>query len=168
MLDKFFRLFLKQDAPAEQWKRPEYLGTHYDPALVQALTHQHRALSMMLVEASSVAQLGDFTEAGQILEQFECALADHLRQEREHLHPYLAEHLLGEEGDRVLREMYTHVALIRHSVESFLQRYHDTPVDAATLVQFEQDIEIVSDEFSQEMEREEAIFYTLYLPPEAY
>lgn len=168
MLDKFFRKLLKKDATHEEWKAPEYLGLHYDPSLVLALTHQHRALSMLLVEASSAAQLGAFDQVSHILEEFESALADHLRQERERLHPYLSEHIKGEDGDRVLREMYTHVALIKHSVKSFLRRHCNTPLSAETLAEFEREIEAVSEEFSQEMEREEAIFYTLYLPPEAY
>jgi len=168
MLEKLFRKFLKQDAPPEAWKPSGYLGLHYDPALVQTLAHQHRALSMLLVEASSAAQLGSFDEVSHILEEFEIALVDHLRQEREKLHPYLAEHIKGEDGDRVLREMYTHVALIKHSVKRFLKRYCDAPLDAESVAEFEQAIELVSEEFSQEMEREEAIFYTLYLPPESY
>lgn len=168
VLDKFLRLLLKQEPRPEGWKTPEYLGVRYDPSLVQALTHQHRALSVLLVEASSAAQLGSFDEVGEILEQFAGALADHLHQERERLHPYLAEHIQGEEGDTVLREMYTQVALVKHSVTTFLKRYGNTPLDASNLAEFEQDIEAMSDEFSQEMEREEAIFYTLYLPPEAY
>ena len=168
MLEKFLRKFLKPGELPNRWRAPDYLRAHYDPSLVQALIHQHRALSVLLVEASSAAQLGDYTEVGHILEQFEVALADHLRQERERLHPYLAEHLIGEEGEAVLREMHTQTALIRHSVSGFLKRYLGTPVDAQSAAAFEQDIEAVSDEFSQEMEREEAIFYTLYLPPEAY
>lgn len=168
MLDKFLRKLLKQDAPHEGWRTPDYLRTHYDPTLVQALIHQHRALSVLLVEASSAAQLGDYAQVEHILEQFEGALADHLRQERERLHPYLNEHITGEEGEAVLREMHTQVALIRHSVTSFLKRYLDTPLSTETVAEFERDIETVSDEFSQEMEREEAVFYTLYLPPEAY
>lgn len=168
MLEKFFRKFLKVGPLPEEWRTPRYLGARYDPSLVMALTHQHRTLTMMLVEASSAAQLGAFDETGEILQQFEYALADHLKQERDRLHPYLAEHIKGEEGERVLREMYTHVGLIRHSVEGFLKRYRDKPVDALSLSDFERDIEAVSEELSQEMEREEAIFYTLYLPPEAY
>ena len=168
MFEKFFRKFLKDEAKPEEWRAPQYLGARYDPALVLALTHQHRGLSMLLVEASSAAQLGSFDEVAEILDQFENALADHLSQERERLHPYLAEHIQGEEGDRVLRDMYAHAALIKHSVAGFLKRYRDTPVDMASAAEFERDIETMGDEFSQEMEREEAIFYTLYLPPEAY
>lgn len=168
MLDKFFRSLLKKEDLPEGWKTSQYLGVPYDPALALVLTHQHRALNMLLVEASSAAQLGDYTEVGHILEQFEAGLAEHLRHERAHLHPYLAEHITGQDGERVLKDMHSHAALIRHSVAGFLKRYLDKPVDASSSAQFEREIEAVSDEFSQEMEREEAIFYTLYLPPEAY
>ena len=168
MLDKFFRTLFEQEQPRAEWKSAQYLGVPYDPSQVQVLIHQHRTLSILLVEASSAAQLGDYAQVGDILEHFANALADHLHQERERLHPYLAEHIRGEEGDAVLREMHAHVALIKHSVQLFLKRYSTSPVYAGNVAEFERDIEAMSDEFSQEMEREEAIFYTLYLPPEAY
>lgn len=168
MLDKFFRKLFEQEQLRPEWKSPQYLGVPYDPTQVLTLIHQHRALSILLVEASSAAQLGDYDQVGDILEQFANALADHLNQEREKLHPYLAEHIKGEEGDAVLREMHAHIALIKHSVQLFLKRYSAAPVYAGNAAEFERDIEAMSEEFSQEMEREEAIFYTLYLPPEAY
>ena len=168
MLQKFFGRSLKDDAHYEEWKRPRYLGPRYDPSLVLTLTHQHRTLSMLLVEASSAAQLGAYAEIGNILAQFETALAEHLRQEHKRLHPYLAEHIKGAEGDEVLKEMHSQAALIRHSVEGFLKRYRSAPLDMEAAEGFEQAIETMSEELSQEMEREEAIFYTLYGPPEAY
>ncbi len=168
MLQKFFGRSLKDDARYDEWKRPRYLGTRYDPSLVLTLTRQHRALSMLLVEASSAAQLGAYDEVGDILERFEAALAEHLRQEQKRLHPYLVEHIKGGEGDEVLKEMHSQTALIRHSVEGFLKRYRSAPLDMETAAGFEQAIEAMSEELSQEMEREEAIFYTLYGPPEAY
>lgn len=168
MLEKFFGKLLKDDARPEEWKRPQYLGTRYDPSLVLALTHQHRSLSILLVEASSAAQLGAYDEIAEILEQFENALADHIHQERTRLHPYLAEHIKGEGSDEVLGELHAHAAFVTHSVEDFLKRYRGTPLDMESAGEFEQAIEVMSEEFSQELEREEAIFYTLYLPPEAY
>ena len=168
MLEKFLGKFRKEDARPEEWKRPQYLGTRYDPSLVLALTHQHRSLSMLLVEASSAAQLGAYDEIAEILEQFENALADHLHQERTRLHPYLAEHIKGDGSDEVLAELHAHSANTGHSVEGFLQRYRGTPLTMETAGAFEQAIEVMSEEFCQELEREEAMFYTLYLPPEAY
>ena len=41
-------------------------------------------------------------------------------------------------------------------------------LSATNVQRFEMEIEGVSEEFSQEVEREEASFSTLYLPPEAY
>lgn len=168
MLEKFFGKFLKQDELPGEWRTPRYLQTRYDPSLVMSLTHQHRTLNLLLVEASSAAQLGAYDEAGSILEQFEFALEDHLKQERDRLHPYLAEHIKGEDGEETLKDMHAYAKLAGRSVESFLDRYRDKPVDASTLAQFEHEIETMSEKFSQDLEREEAMFYTLYLPPEAY
>ncbi|HET7176568.1 MAG TPA: hemerythrin domain-containing protein [Gammaproteobacteria bacterium] len=168
MLEKFFGKFLKQDELPAEWRTPRYFQTRYDPSLVMALTHQHRTLNLLLVEASSAAQLGAYDEAGSVLEQFEFALEDHLKQERDRLHPYLAEHIKGGDGEETLKDMYACSALAQRSVATFLDRYRDKPVDASSLAQFEHDIETVSEKLSQDMEREEAMFYTLYLPPEAY
>ncbi|HEV2111961.1 MAG TPA: hemerythrin domain-containing protein [Gammaproteobacteria bacterium] len=168
MLEKFFRRQPKKDAHSEGLKPPQLPSVPYDPSLILALTHQHRSLSMLLVEASSAAEEGSYEEVGDILEQFANALAEHLRQESVRLHPYLAEHIKGEDGDVVLKEMQSHSALIRHSVVGFLKRYSNTPVSAGNVAEFQQDIEAMGDEFSQVTERAEAIFYTLYMPPEAY
>ena len=168
MLEKFFRRQPKKDAHSEGLKPSQLPSVPYDPSLILALSHQHRSLSLLLVEASSSAQAGSYQEVGEILEQFANALADHLRQESLRLHPYLAEHIKGEDGEVVLKEMQSHSALIRHSMVGFLRRYSSTPVSAANLAEFQQDIEAISEEFSQETERAEAIFYTLYMPPEAY
>lgn len=168
MLEKLFRRHPKQDAHPEGLKAPRLPPIPYDPSLILALSHQHRSLSMLLVEASTAAEEGAYEEICEILEQFANALADHLRQESLRLHPYLAEHIKGEDGEMVLKEMQSHSALIRHSVVGFLKRYSSTPVSAANVAEFQQDIEAMSEEFSQETERAEAIFYTLYMPPEAY
>lgn len=168
MFEKLFGKLHKDEARPEEWKQPQYLGTRYDPSLVHALTHQHRTLSMLLVEASSAAQLGAYDEIAEILEQFENALADHLHQERKRMHPYLAEHIKGEDGEEVLKEMHAHADLVTQSVESFLKRYRGTPLDMEGAAAFEEAIETMSEELSLELEREEAVFYTLYLPPEAY
>lgn len=168
MLEKLFGKFLKQDELPGEWRTPRYLQMRYDPSLVMSLTHQHRTLNLLLVEASSAAQLGAYDETGSILEQFEFALEDHLKQERDRLHPYLAEHIKGEDGEETLKDMHACSALAQRGVAAFLDRYRDKPVDASSLAQFEHDIEAVGEKLSQDMEREEAMFYTLYLPPEAY
>jgi hypothetical protein len=41
-------------------------------------------------------------------------------------------------------------------------------VDADSLHDFVAEVERVCEDFSQELEREEAAFYTLYMAPEAY
>lgn len=168
MFEKLFGKHPQQDARPEGLEALRLPPVPYDPSLILALTHQHRSLSMLLVEASTAAEEGAYEEVGEILEQFANALADHLRQESLRLHSYLAGHIKGEDGEMVLKEMQSHSALIRHSVVGFLKRYSSTAVSTANVAEFQQDIEAMSEKFSQETERAEAIFYTLYMPPEAY
>jgi hypothetical protein len=166
MLKTFFSRQPKEDG-APKIAVPKR-GIPYDPGLVTALTHQHRELGMLLVKASSAAELGYFEETEAALGQFKTDLARHLRRESIELMPYLAAHLGGEDAKELLREMHTNASLIERTVKSFLDYYLLNPVTAATLQDFQLEIDSVSEEFSQEVEREEAAFYTLYMTPEAY
>ena len=165
MLDKFFR---KQPQKTEAPKVAKAPEVPYDPGLVTALTHQHRSLVMLLVKASSAAQQDLYEDVQETLAQFKLGLDEHLKRENTELHPYLAAHLRGDDAKDVLREMRTNAALIERTVEGFLNHYIGYPVSATNVQRFEMEIEGVSEEFSQEVEREEASFYTLYMPPEAY
>jgi hypothetical protein len=143
-------------------------GVSYDPGLITALTHQHRELTLLLVRASSAAELGYYAEAHTALVQFKTTLEEHLQRESAQLMPYLTAHLRGEDAAELLREMQTNASLIRRTVNAFLDRHLDRPITAADLPGFQQQIDAVSEEFCQEVEREEATFYTLYMAPEAY
>lgn len=166
MLRTLFRNQPKDDAVprVEKAKR----GVPYDPSLITALTHQHRELVLLLVRASSAAELGYYTEAQTALTEFKATLDAHLRREDIQLAPYLAEHLRGEDAAELMREMHTNTSLIQRTVKGFLDRYLDKPITAAILQDFQREIDAMSEEFSQEVEREEAAFYTLYMIPEAY
>ena len=143
-------------------------GVPFDPSLITALTHQHREMMMLLVRASSAAELGYYAEAQTALTEFKATLDAHLRRESIQLTPYLASHLRGEGAAELMREMHTNTSLIQRTVMGFLDRYMDKPVSGAYLGDFLREIEQVSEEFCQEVEREEAEFYTLYMAPEAY
>ncbi|HEY3859450.1 MAG TPA: hemerythrin domain-containing protein [Gammaproteobacteria bacterium] len=166
MLRTFFTRQLKEDA-APKIRRAER-GTAYDPGLITALTHQHRQLVLLLVKASSTAEQCYFAETAEALAQFETDLDTHLRRENAQLVPYLALHLRGEDAEGLVRDMRTNGVLIERTVQSFLDYYLHNPVDAESMQDFVTEIEKVCEEFCQEIEREEAAFYTLYMAPEAY
>lgn len=166
MLRTLFGYQPKEDG-APRIERPKR-GIPYDPGLITALTHQHRELTMLLVRASSAAELGYYAEAQTALTDFKATLDAHLRRESIQLTPYLAAHLRGEGAAELIREMQTNVSLIERTVMGFLDRYMSRPITAANLQDFQREIDAMSEEFSQEVEREEAAFYTLYMAPEAY
>jgi hypothetical protein len=143
-------------------------GVPYDPGLITALTHQHRELVLLLVKASSTAEQCYFAETAEALVQFETDLDTHLRRESAQLVPYLAAHLRGEDAKELVRDMRTNGVLIERTVQGFLDYYRHNPVDAESMQDFVTEIESVCEEFCQEIEREEAAFYTLYMTPEAY
>ncbi|HEY1772617.1 MAG TPA: hemerythrin domain-containing protein [Gammaproteobacteria bacterium] len=166
MLRTLFGYQPKEDrAPKTEKNRH---GVPFDPGLITALTHQHRELVMLLVRASSAAELGYYAEAQTALSDFKNTLEAHLRRESIQLMPYLAAHLRGEDAAELMREMQTNTTLIQRTVKGFLDRYLGKPITAANLQRFQRDIDAMSDEFCQEVEREEAAFYTLYMTPDAY
>lgn len=143
-------------------------GIPYDPALINALTHQHRELVMLLVKASSAAEQCYYAEATEALAQFKANLARHLKHEESQLYPYLSHHLWGEGSAELVREMHENSGLIEHTVQRFVDSYLHEPVNHDTLYDFLIDVERVCEEFSREVGREEMAFYTLYMGPEAY
>ncbi|HEY3644203.1 MAG TPA: hemerythrin domain-containing protein [Gammaproteobacteria bacterium] len=166
MLRTFFgRLPTEREAP--KVARPSR-GPSYDPRLITALTHQHRQLVLLLVKASSTAEQCYFAETAETLRQFKEDLDAHLERESSQLVPYLSHHLWGEGVEELIREMRSNSALIDRTVRGFLDHYLRHPVDADNLSDFVMQIERVCEDFSQEVQREEASFYTLYMAPEAY
>lgn len=169
MLDKFFRKQPKKDALPKAAQAPaEHPQVPYDPGLIAALTYQHRALVMQLDEARNAAQDGAYEEVKDFLEQFKTAMADHMKQESAQLYPYLVAHLKGEDSKDILKDMRTNSAIIERSVEGFLSHYGGYPVSDVNAERFDIEIEGVTGEFCDGIEREEASFYTLYMPPESY
>ena len=167
MLDKLFRRQpQKTEAPQiPPAKAPEVA---YDPGLIAALTQQHRELTVLLVKASSASQQSRYDEVRDSLAQFRAALTEHLKRESAQLHPYLIAHLKGEDSREVLRDMRSNYIRVEQSVEGFLNHYSGYPVSDVNADRFEAELEGVSEEFCEEIEKEEAAFYTLYLPPDAY
>jgi hemerythrin-like domain-containing protein len=143
-------------------------GPSYDPRLITALTHQHRQLVLLLVKASSTAEQCYFAETAETLAQFKQDLDTHLERENNQLVPYLSHHLWGEGVEELVQEMRTNSALIDRTVRGFLDHYLRNPVNADSMAEFIAQIERVCEDFSQEVEREESSFYTLYMAPEAY
>ena len=166
MLRTFFSNQPKEDGAPKTEK--EKRGVPFDPGLITALTHQHRELVLLLVKASSTAEQCYFPETAEALAQFETDLDKHLGREGAQLVPYLATHLRGEDAKELVRDMRTNSALIERTVQSFLDYYRHNPVNAESMQDFVAEIEGVCEEFCQEIEREEAAFYTLYMAPEAY
>lgn len=166
MLRTFFGMLPKEREAPKLAKPPHSIP--YDPGLITTLTHQHRQLVMLLVKASSTAEQCYFAETAETLAQFKTDLEAHLKREDTQLVPYLSHHLWGEGVEELVREMRANSALIDRTVRGFLDHYLRNPVDADNLHEFVAQVERVCEEFSQEVEREETSFYTLYMGPEAY
>lgn len=167
MLDKLFRRQLpKTEAPPTPPAARAEVA--YDPGLIAALTQQHRELTVLLVKASSASQQGRYDDVKEALAEFRGNLTEHMKRESAALHPYLAARLKGEDSREVLKDMRSNYIRIEQSVEGFLNHYRGYPVSDVNAERFEMEIEGVSEEFCGEIEKEEASFYTLYLPPDSY
>lgn len=167
MLEKLFR---KQTPKTELPKgaQPATPDVPYDPSLVAALTQQHRDMVTHLIKANSAAQQGFYDDVKECLGQFKDALDEHLRQENAKLHPYLATRIKGENSKETLRDARQSCKRVEQSVDGFIAHYSGFPVGDHNVARFGMELEGVSEEFCEEIEREEAVVYTLYLPPDAY
>ncbi|HEY1992129.1 MAG TPA: hemerythrin domain-containing protein [Gammaproteobacteria bacterium] len=166
MLMSFFSRKAKQGVDTPAGTAPHELP--YDPALVTALTLEHRSLVSRLVQAKRLAQQGRYGEVMDTLHEFSQGLAEHLKRESAVLHPYLGAHLRGEDRDYILREMYAGPVHVKKAVDGFLKHYAGYPVGERNVGMFVVEIDGVSEEFCERIEKEEATIYTLYVPPEAY
>ena len=165
MLISFFsRKTSKDEAPATTAARE----LPYDPALVTALTLEHRSLVTLLVQAKTLAQREHYGDVMDALQRFSQGLAEHLKRESAELHPYLTDHIRGEGSDHILREMRASSVHVEKAVEGFLKHYAGYPVGERNVGMFMMEIDGVSEEFCERIEKEEATVYTLYMPPEAY
>ena len=164
MLMSFFSRKAKQaETPAGAPQAPPY-----DPALVAALTLEHRSLVSLLVRAKRLAQQAKYGETMDTLHEFSQGLAEHLKRESTGLHPYLTAHLRGEDRDHILREMHAGPVRVQKAVDGFLKHYAGYPLGERNVGMFVVEIDGVSEEFCERIEKEEATIYTLYVPPEAY
>ena len=166
MLMSFISRKAKQDEEPAAGTVPQSLP--YDPALVTALTLENRSLVSRLVQAKRLAQQGHYGEAMDTLHEFSQGLAEHLTRESTVLHPYLTAHLRGEDRDHILREMHAGPVHVKKAVEGFLKHYAGYPVGDRNVGMFVVEIDGVSEEFCERIEKQEATIYTLYMPPEAY
>jgi hypothetical protein len=167
MLISFFSRKAKKDGPEDQ-SQAELRELPYDPSLVTALTLEHRSLVELLVQVKSAALEERYAEVKDSLQEFSQGLAEHLKRESSALHPYLTAHLKGEDRDAILREMRASTGHVERSMEGFLKHYGGYPVGERNVGMFVVEIDGVSEEFCERIEKEEASIYTLYMPPEAY
>ena len=167
MLEKLFRKQPQKPEPPKAAPAPAQ-DIPYEASLTAALTQQHRDLVMLLLQANSAAQQDRYEDVKDALQRFKNGLGEHLTQENLKLHPYISAHLKGENSKDVLRDMRQNSARIQAAVEGFINHYLGYPVSGVNVERFEMEITGVSDEFSQELETEEASFYTLYQPPGSY
>lgn len=167
MLFSFLSRRQKQDEPIWSGEAAD-VEIPYDPGLVTALTLQHRSLTALLVKATSVAQQRQFNEVNSLLARFKLDLDEHLKREHQEFFPYLTAHLKGDDAKDILREARANSLYIERAVEGFLKHYTGFPVGERTALRFGMELSGVIEEFCERLEKEEAMIYTLYQPPEAY
>lgn len=168
MMISFFSRKLRTTSPEPGRPAQESQELPYDPGLVAALTHQHRAMVLLLLKAKSAAQRALYSDVQEHLAQFKQDLAGHLLREQMELHAYIQTHLKGPDRDAILRDVRASTVHVERSVDGFLKHYSNYPVGDRNVARFELEIDGVSEEFCERIEKEEASIYTLYMPAEAY
>lgn len=140
----------------------------YDPALVAALTQEHRDLTLLLDQAKNAVQAERYGDVKAKLDRLRVELAKHIERETDELHAYLTTHIQREDRLDTLKDMHTGMLRTERALEGFLKHYGGYPVTARNAATFYKEIDGVSAELTKWMEREEMAVYSLYQPPETY
>ena len=140
----------------------------YDPALVAALTQEHRTMLLLLDKAKNAVQAGRYDDVKTELDRLRTTLAGHIRRETEELHAYLTLHIQDGSRLHVLKDMHAGMLRTERALEGFLKHYGGYPVTERNAATFYKEIDGVSAEFAKWTQQEETQVYSLYVSPERY
>lgn len=142
--------------------------TAYDPALVAALTREHRDMLLLLDEAKDAVRAHRYGDVKDILDRLRIELAGHIRRETDELHAYLIARIRSPDRLAMLKDMHAGMLRTERALEGFLKHYGGYPVTERNAATFYKEIDGVAAEFAKWTREEETAVYSLYNPPQSY
>ena len=140
----------------------------YDPALVPALTREHRDMLLLLDQAKNATQAQRYGDVQGALDKLRVQLAGHITRETDELHAYLTAHIKSTDRLATLKDMHAGMLRTERALQGFLKHYGGYPVTERNAAMFYKEIDGVSAEFAKWTQQEEAAVYSLYKPPGSY
>ena len=155
----FGKLFSRQPAAAQS---PAAIP--YDPELITVLVARQETLLDLLNEVRDAAKQGRYDDISPLLASLKAGLDAYATLKEERCLTYLEQNLKEETGRTVVREMRGSATLTQRGLYAFLGHYLHLPISDANLKRFGRELDEVTREFRERLDRETTSLHPLYQP----
>lgn len=170
MFDWFKRKNIKRDNSATSadkgasvYKTAPGTSIHYDPALLNQLTDDHKALLALYMEIKAQFEASNYKTVSEKLVDFRSALQGHLLTENVRLYIYL-NHIFESDDTNaeLIHGFRKDMDRIAKVAMGFLKKYEEIGVDQDLAAHFATDFATIGEVLTKRIEKEETILYPLY------
>jgi hypothetical protein len=168
---RLIKLFTRSNSQEKKAEKQLIPGTElsFDPELISSLKSDHIRLLEIYSSISVLLDEGKADELAQPLEEFKALLREHLLTENLKLYVYLKYALVNDAKNlNIMIELRKDMQKIGKVVNQFLTRYSEFPWTDELKSSFPDEFYEIGSVLGERIEREEALLYTLYMPPDAY
>jgi hypothetical protein len=137
----------------------------YDPELITILLARQETLLGLLQEVRDAAKQRRYDEIHPLLAQLKAALDAYATQKEERCLSYLEQNLRDEAGRTVVKDIRGSATLTQRGLYVFLGHYQNLPINDANLKRFGRELDEVTREFRERLDRESGAMHPLYQPP---
>ncbi|HEY1772719.1 MAG TPA: hypothetical protein VGH91_05960 [Gammaproteobacteria bacterium] len=136
----------------------------YDPELITVLVARQETLLELLHTVRDAAKQRRYDDIPPLLATLKTGLDDYATLKEERCLIYLEQNLKEEAGRTVVREMRGNATLTQRGLYAFLGHYLHLPINDANLKRFGRELDEMTREFRERLEREAMTLHLLYQP----
>ncbi len=136
----------------------------YDPELITVLLAKQETLLELLHTVRDAAKQRRYDDIPPLLASLKAGLDAYATMKEERCLTYLEQNLKEETGRTVVREMRGNATLTQRGLYAFLGHYLHLPINDANLKRFGRELDEVTREFRERLERETTTLHPLYQP----
>jgi|SRR6185312_7185273 len=136
----------------------------YDPELITVLVAKQETLLDLLHSVRHAAKQRRYDDIPTLLTSLKAGLDAYATLKEERCLTYLEQNLKDDTGRTVMREMRGSATLTQRGLYAFLGHYQHLPINDANLKRFGRELDEVTQEFRQRLERETTTLHPLYRP----
>lgn len=156
---RFGKLFSRESSVAQA---PAAIP--YDPELITVLLARQETLLDLLQAVRDAAKGRRYDEIPSLLTSLKSGLDAYATLKEERCLTYLEQNLKEETGRSAVREMRGSATLTQRGLYAFLGHYLHLPISDANLKRFGRELDQVTQEFRERLERETTTLHPLYRP----